>query len=134
MRKKLPDILSHGRMRKGKFASDDSIGFNGMFHVDGPCGALLRIIASDGTFGPKEYRWEHVSVSTERRPPNWREMCFVKDLFWEEEECAMQLHPPKSEHINNAVNCLHMWRPLRDKIPMPPSDMVGIKDLGELAP
>jgi len=28
---------------------------------------------------------EHVSVSLEKHCPNWQEMYFVKDLFWDEE-------------------------------------------------
>ena len=33
--------------------------------------------------------------------PTWEEMCFIKNIFWEEEESAMQLHPPKSDYVNN---------------------------------
>ena len=32
-----------------------------------------------------EWRWEHVSVSTKNRTPNWYEMDFIKDLFWKED-------------------------------------------------
>ena len=55
-----------------------------------PTAVTLRVIASAG-FG-----WEHVSVSLPNRTPNWREMEFVCRLFWTEDECVMQLHPPRS--------------------------------------
>jgi len=46
-------------------------------------------------------------------------------LFWHDEECVMQLHPPKTSYVNNHPFCLHLWRPLVDKIPMPPSILIG---------
>jgi len=83
----------------------------------------LRIQASDGM------GWEHVSVSTATRCPTWEEMCLVKRLFWDTEDCVMQLHPPQSQYVNNHPYCLHLWRPIGVTIPMPPSIMVGIKCL-----
>lgn len=59
---------------------------------------------------PESERWEHVSVSTLRRNPNWQEMCWVKDLFWRDDELVAQFHPPKSDHINIHPYCLHLWR------------------------
>jgi hypothetical protein len=59
----------------------------GKFIVQGPCGEKLCIVVSgaddDNTMAA---RWKHVSVSTRRRVPNWQEMCFVKDLFWDPKE------------------------------------------------
>ena len=57
-------------------------------------------------------QWEHVSVSGNRFCPNWAEMCWVKDVFWEDEECVVQYHPPKSDHINVHPFVLHLWRPI----------------------
>jgi hypothetical protein len=90
----------------------------GMFLIPGPCGRDLRIIASNGD---DEIDWEHVSVSLQNRCPNWEEMCYVKGLFWSEEETVMQLHPPKSQWINFHQFCLHMWRPKHISIPLPPA-------------
>ena len=81
-------------------------------------------IASDGA------GWDHVSVSTESRCPRWNGMQQVKDLFFEPEEVAMQLHPAKSEYVNNFPYCLHILRPQNTKIPTPPSILVGIKEAG----
>lgn len=89
---------------------------NGAFIIDN-----LRIIASDGE------AWEHVSVSTSSRCPTWDEMCFVKGLFWSEEDCVVQFHPPKSEYVNVHPYCLHLWRKVGSEFETPPSLMVGPK-------
>lgn len=90
-------------------------------------GRQLRIIASDG----EETGWDHVSVSIpdQRRCPSWDEMCFVKSLFWDDEEAVIQFHPPKSEYVNNHAGCLHLWRCVKEPFPIPPSILVGIKGL-----
>jgi hypothetical protein len=70
--------------------------------------------------------WEHVSVSLPNRTPNWREMCFIKDVFWDEKDVVIQYHPKKTEYVNRHENCLHLWRPvLDDRIPTPPKELVG---------
>lgn len=72
--------------------------------------------------------WEHVSVSIRQGnncpTPTWDEMCYVKSLFWDDEDCVIEYHPPKSQYVNN-FNCLHLWRPTDRAIPMPPSIFVG---------
>jgi len=77
-------------------------------------GRELYVIASHGG------AWSHVSVSLENRCPNWKEMCFIKDLFFDAEECVIQYHPPKSQYINDHSFVLHLWRPHHEIIPMPP--------------
>ena len=73
--------------------------------------------------------WDHVSFAPYIRShtPTWEEMCRLKDMFFGEDEAVMQIHPPKSEYVNNVTNCLHLWRPRKEPLPMPPSIMVGIK-------
>jgi len=61
------------------------------------------------------------------RTPNWAEMCFIKDIFWEEEEAVVQFHPPKSDYVNHHPYCLHLWRPVFSKLELPPSILVGPK-------
>lgn len=119
------DKVERGRVRTGSYASEPGSDY-GAFVVIGPQGEKLRIIASPGdeSLG---ISWEHVSVSTSHRCPTWGEMCFVKDLFWDEEEPVMQLHPPRSTWINNHDYCLHLWRPRDAEIPLPPSIAVGVR-------
>lgn len=101
-------------------ASDHTFGNLGAFVIPGPHHLELICISSD------QLGWEHVSVSTTRRCPNWIEMNFIKDLFWDDEDCVMQLHPPKSEYVNNHPFCLHLWRPIDQSIPRPQSALVGL--------
>ena len=92
----------------------------GAFMIFGPCGCDLKLLVYDG----EEDGWEHVSVSTERRIPNWLEMAFVKDLCWAPEECVVQYHPPKSDYINCHPFVLHLWRWRRGEFPRPPQEAV----------
>lgn len=70
--------------------------------------------------------WEHVSVSIPNsdETPSWNLMCKVKWIFWDEEDCVVQYHPPASQHVNNHDRCLHLWRPTTQNIPMPPKEFV----------
>lgn len=73
--------------------------------------------------------WEHVSVSPYKRSytPTWDEMCSLKDMFFHDDEIVVQYHPAKSEYVNQMPNCLHLWRPIDQELPAPPSIMVGVK-------
>lgn len=118
------------RVTSGYFASDFSDGRNGLFLLPPPdknSNLTLRVIATD------EGGWEHVSVSLPKRCPNWSEMCHIKSIFWDDDDTVMQLHPPRSEWVNNHQYCLHLWRPIDADIPLPQSIFVGIKSLGVLA-
>lgn len=55
--------------------------------------------------------WEHVSVSLPNREPKWGDMCYIKDLFFHDEEACLQFHPKHSEYINISPYCLHLWMP-----------------------
>ncbi len=68
--------------------------------------------------------WDHVSVSKPKRVPTWDEMCFVKDIFFNPDECVIQYHPPQSAYVNIHPNCLHLWRQQNGSPPLPPSYMV----------
>lgn len=62
--------------------------------------------------GWNETGWEHVSVELyARRLPTWEEMCEVKEIFWDDEEEVVQIHPKKSEYVN-LTEALHLWRPV----------------------
>lgn len=78
----------------------------------------LFIIANSGN------DWDHVSVSCRGSVPTWEDMCFVKSLFWDEDETVVQFHPRKSEYVNFANNCLHLWKFNDGDFPTPPSWMV----------
>lgn len=110
-----PDVV-----RLWGFVGDETCG---MFHVPSPTDrAPLRIVASSGE------GWDHVSVSRQNRCPNWPEMEHIKRLFFKDDETAMQLHVPPSDHVNFHPYCLHLWRPHGVEIPRPPAYMVGPKE------
>jgi len=79
----------------------------------------LTIIFSDGE------GWEHVSVSTPSRCPNWEEMTWIKNLFWGDDDVVIQYHPARSSYVNYHPYCLHLWRPQGIALPTPPSILVG---------
>lgn len=123
------DFLETHRLTTGRFASDRSYGNNGAFLLPSPTRHRLFIIASDGG------GWEHVSVSPQRqkRTPTWEEMCYVKGLFWADDECVIQYHPPESDYVRLDPYTLHLWRPVGHDLPRPPHMMVGPKTPQELA-
>ena len=85
------------------------------------CGQIyLSTFTGSVFFGYDEGGLEHVSVSPKRKAivPSWRDMCKVKDIFFEEEETVVQIHPAKSQYIrgigigkDRRENILHLWRP-----------------------
>lgn len=120
--------------------SDASYGNNGFFVFAHPkiANYFIQCQISDGM------GWEHVSVSlmkevnigrfkqpakwvkeTVERCPTWEEMCWVKNQFWNEDECVVQYHPPKSENVSLHNWCLHLWKPVKKELPMPESILVG---------
>ena len=117
------NVPNKHRVRTGEFGSGDAIGNNGLFqyeHKD----LFYNVIASD------EEGWEHISISfaNVRRTPTWNEMCFIKDLFWSKDETVIQYHPQESDYVNYHPYCLHLWKPLYESLPVPPSILVGYKD------
>jgi hypothetical protein len=91
--------------------------FGGAFEV--PCGVItLRVIASNGE------DWDHVSISVKGRCPTWQEMEYVKRMFFKPNETAMQLHVKPDDHISVHPFVLHLWRPHKLAIPLPPKIMV----------
>ena len=72
--------------------------------------------------------WDHVSVSPRQKriTPSWDDMCMIKDIFFRDDEAVIQIHPPKSEYVNNVPNCLHLWKSQKN-MTLPPSWMVGVK-------
>jgi len=104
------------RVKNGLMGSDESYGNNGAFKIN-----KATVIASDGE------GWQHVSVSLPNKIPSWDLMCKIKILFWGEDEYVIQIHPPKSEYVNNMKFCLHLWKPINDVLPVPDSILVGLK-------
>ena len=124
-----PDIEKF-RVKTGPFGSNETYGNNGIFIAPGPRAVKLQIMASDGL------GWEHVSVtmadSNRKRCPYWDEMCFVKALFWSDDEVVVQYHPKKADYVDNHPFVLHLWRPTESEFQCPDPGLVGEKSLGNL--
>lgn len=78
----------------------------------------LRVIASNGA------DWDHVSVSLVDRVPEYTEMKRIRTLCFEAHEWVYELHAPQKKHVNFHPNVLHMWRPQKLEIPIPPQILV----------
>ncbi|WP_100065129.1 DUF7694 domain-containing protein [Miniphocaeibacter massiliensis] len=87
-------------------------------HIKVPKGGTCFIVFSFGG------GWEHCSVSKKSKTPTWDEMNYIKDIFFKEDETVVQYHPKKSNYVNLHEHCLHMWRPLEDELPEPPTIFV----------
>lgn len=111
--KKLDRILSHRAVQVIDTDFADGAAF--FFKTDK---SVLSVIVSWNN------GWDHVSVSLPNRTPRYEEMKAIKRLCFEPHEWAFELHAPVSNHINIHPNCLHLWRPHNNTIPIPPSWMV----------
>lgn len=115
-------VPNKDRIKSGTFASDDTFGNNGMFVFSKELTTYF-IIASDGG------GWEHVSVhcviNGKECTPSWDDMCFIKSIFWDEDDCIVQYHPAKSEYVNMHKHTLHLWKQINDVFPIPNKNMIG---------
>jgi hypothetical protein len=118
-------VIGVSEMRDLNYLNDKRIAIQGDLG-DSKNGAFLikikgekyYIIASNGG------DWEHVSVSHKHKVPSWKIMCAVKEMFFEDNEVVMQLHPTKENYININENVLHLWKPVGQEIPTPPIEFV----------
>ena len=136
--RKFGEEINKYRVKDGRLGSTDEMGDAGAFRVPfGSGNTTLVVIATSGDPPiPGTEIWEHVSVRAvdtsatnakyfSERTPTWDEMCFIKDLFWEPEECVIQYHPPKSKYRNIHPHVLHLWRKAGFDLPTPPSIFIG---------
>lgn len=109
-----------------QFKSEDSDGMNGFFVIPVAQDTWALTLASCGN---EIVPWDHVSArigvkkyhgKMVERCPSWDEMCLLKDIFWDDTECVMQLHPKAADYVNHHPFVLHLWKPHNLEIPMPP--------------
>ncbi len=126
------------RVREGDYGSDSIHLNNGAFIL------TMRNVKISGVYLPDNMRavklfvvisdqegWDHCSVSVDVNPPRcptWEEMCYVKTLFFKDEETVVQFHPKKSEYVNCHKYVLHLWRKQDKEYELPPSEFVGPKE------
>ena len=81
-------------------------------------GKMFSVVYSNGG------GWDHVFVSLPNRCPTWDEMCDIKDIFFNENECCIEYHPKKQDYVNIHRYCLHIWKPQDVELPTPPKIFV----------
>lgn len=110
-------ILENKSLRNISFTDD---GGHGDIHIGGWDGSVVFSWGAG---------WEHVSVHpyVKRIMPSWDDMCKLKDIFFEDSEAVIQIHPPKDQYVSNLNNCLHLWRCSMKEMVLPPSCLVGIR-------
>ena len=104
-----------GKELPPEIASTPEDGWNGHFLV--PIGGEMWFVRiSDGG------GWRHLSISNAKRKlmPSWEIMCRVKDLFYGDDEVAVQYHPSKENYVDIHPYCLHLWQSLDEPMPTPP--------------
>jgi hypothetical protein len=116
------------RVATGSLRTTYADGNYGVFEMLNTKSEKLICIAADAdTTG-----WQHVScyviyVSNgrpKRKIPSWSDMCYVKSVFWDDEDCVVQYHLPKSQYVNDNPYVLHLWRSALQEMPMPPKECV----------
>jgi hypothetical protein len=121
------------RVAVGPLASSIQDGNNGCFSIPHPDKDLRKrlffiCIISDVC------GWDHVSITLRRRRdqqparlPTWDEMCWIKSLFFNKDEAAVQYHPAEADYVNMHEFTLHLFRPQEEVLPMPPTWLIGCR-------
>lgn len=125
MKPNWPTLFDHARKTDGPMGTSPGDCFGAFFFQRGTVSFVAIVSEGDDTIP-----WEHVSVRAKdyngERCPTWDEMCFIKQLFWDDEEECCQFHPKKSEYVNCHPHVLHIWRATMTALPTPPAIAVGI--------
>lgn len=108
------DLLQDKRIKIDQMSE---IGGNGWVKMPNTSGSMVVVFSW-------HMGWDHVSISYADRTPTWDEMCYVKDLFFDPEDCVIQYHPARSEYVNVHPYCLHLWKPRFCGVPIPPKQLV----------
>lgn len=128
MKKKLHDSIERCRINLTEFEQTKRGQLRGLFIVRN-AQMQINIISDEG----ERSGWEHVSISVKYdhpilgivdHTPGWDVMNQVKDMFWDEDECVLQFHPPKSEYVNTKQNVLHLWKKVGVNHETPPKELV----------
>ena len=68
-------------------------------------GKVVRAVA---VRDPNSYEgWESVAMVDYDHIPEYEEMVKLKDQYWEKDEVVFQVHPARSEYVDDLENMLH---------------------------
>lgn len=115
------DSLTRYRTDKDfKILSDEFLSLNGCFTI--PIGYSKCKIVADARDD-----WDHVNVvvkfgrdDSQYRIATKEEMIEIKEMFFEDSEPAIEIHPKKEDYVNIDEYMLHLWRPVNRVLPLPP--------------
>jgi len=125
MKDVFPDVVEKARRARPPWPMTKKGDKEGYFQIRHN-GNIFHVLLSDGM------DWDHASISLDKnRTLTWEEMCYVKDLFFKEDEAVIQIHPKKEDYVNFAKTTLHLWR-YQGEFPLPDYIMVGPKNAEEL--
>lgn len=74
---------------------------------------LIPAVSATATITAIDFKdddFEHVLLNPKNRLPTYEEMANLKDIFWNQNEVTIQVHPSKSDYINIENYTLHLWR------------------------
>lgn len=131
MRDPFPDVVEKGRVQRPGMQTPRGATY-GAFYLTCPATrAVLFVMAGDAADWPfGGVPFEHVSAharptpTSPRRCPTWEEMCWLKGLFFRDDEWVVQYHPAAADHVNHHEHVLHLWRPVGVEVPRPPKECV----------
>lgn len=108
--KSIEEIKANGRFLVQKYVEGD--GGYGFLYLPSEKKPATVIFSCGGG-------WDHVSISMKKRCPTWDEMCLVKEIFFNDNEWVVEFHPAKEEYVNFHPYCLHLWKPQKERLPVP---------------
>lgn len=110
------------RVRKTRVMPESPDGANWGWFKRGEMAIISSGVPEPGSPG---WPWEHVSVSFRDRTPTWEEMCWVKRMFWGDDETVIQIHPREADYVNAHSNCLHLWKKAGEVVELPPKKLIA---------
>lgn len=79
----------------------------------------MAVIVSNGD------DWDHVSASCKTRTPREVEMKRLRHMCFRPDEWVVEFHPPRIRGVLMHPNSLHLWRPQKADLPIPPEWGMG---------
>lgn len=68
--------------------------------------------------------WDHVAISCGSGLPSWRQIDAVQNFLMRPHEWLIQLFAPHEHQDLGEPTTLHLWRPQKTEIPLPPVQLV----------
>lgn len=100
----------------------EEVGPRGFFILPNPrtMKGMYILIQADNLQG-----WEHISIAipSENRWPTIEELNWIREFFWDTDERLVQFHGK----LKKNEFCIHLWKPIDQELPVPPSFMAGTK-------